>query len=275
MQTNLKSDDFCGYNIEAAPFYWVMQAGQYNNNFSYGEEGVNSLGGAPGSYIPRDVVDISSFLSGRDNILTRCSPPTPSLDAVNEPPLTMQSDDVELLVPIYTKDKRSSVELSAVDYNRWVPLYSEPQNLRHIIPELSAQRGGLNTKNYVKASWNQENFSSLSGNGRTKERAKACMMSLDPARFGPGAEGVTGYPGTNFSTGVHPDVDYVAPGKPPKSPAYPFIDITSQDLYEVGAAPCGEQFFYGAKYYDKGSCPEIKPSMLNESAVGPYQAYNS
>ena len=60
-QTNLKSDDFCGYNQASAPFFWILEAGQYENSYAYGEVGINASGGTGGSYIRPDVVDIDSF----------------------------------------------------------------------------------------------------------------------------------------------------------------------------------------------------------------------
>lgn len=297
MQTNLKSDLFCGYNNSASEMYWILDPSQYNNVYVSGEVGVSAAGGTAGSFEPADAIDISSFLRGLDSNVSRCSPPVPSLESVNTAPLHVQSDDTKFLVPLYTREKNSAIELSSVDYNRWTPLYTEPQNLRHVIPELAAQRGGLSTQAFVKAAWNQENARTLNGRTtrkegfqndasraaqglmnnegvpRTNERAKLCMLNLDPARMIPGGEDITGYPGYNFNTGRHPDVKYMAPGKPPNAPNYPFTDITSQQVYEVGAAPCGEQFFYGTKFYDKGQCPRIESTVLNSNTIG-FDAYN-
>jgi hypothetical protein len=278
MQTDLKSDDFCGYNISASEFYWTLQPGQYNNTYVMGEVGVGFQGGGPGSYIRPDVVDISSFLSGRNDNLSKCSPPVPSLDALNEPPLHLQETSTEFLVPLYTKEKRSAVELDSVDYNRWVPLYTDPQNLRHVIEETSpAQRGGLSTQLYTKAAWNQENFNNIPNNRNrnfNNNRAKLCQTTLDPARFFPGSEGITGYPGVNPLTGKKMDVTYTPPNKPPNDPNYPWKDITAQQLYDVGAAPCGPSFFSG-KNYDVGSCPQVEQTMFLDYDVEGPSAYNS
>lgn len=277
MLTGLKSDDFCGYNISAAPFYWTFEPGQYENTYAYGEVGVNANGGGPGSYMRADVVDVDSFLSGRDQILTKCTPPTPSLGSLNRPVLHPQPEmNVELLQPVYSKEKRSSNGLDAIDYNRFNYLYSNPQNLRHVIEEVAPQRGGMATQEFVKSSWNQYNNSNVVGsnnnmgflnavsNGPTLPQKQAlCQLSLDPNRVcGPECEGINGYPGVNPLTGQKASVSYIAPGKPPGDSIYPFNEITSQQLFDAGAAPCGPTFFNGVMY-NNGSCPVVNPPVLN------------
>lgn len=84
MQTGLKTDNFCGYNQAAAPFYWVFEPGQYENTYVVGEVGIIPNGGGPGSYVRPDVIDVSSFLLGTDNILTKCIPPVPDFAQVND-----------------------------------------------------------------------------------------------------------------------------------------------------------------------------------------------
>jgi len=265
MQTNLKSDDFCGYNQESAPFFWIFQKGQYANTYAIGEIGIAVNAGAAGSYIRPEIIDISSNLSGRESILTKCAPPVPSLDSLNEPELHMQNEtNSQLLLPMYTKEKRSSVELDSVDYNRWSPLYSEPQNLRHVIDETAPQRGGFDTRSFVKLSWNP----SVSGKASTTEKFdnSLCQINLDPARFGNGNESVTGYPGNDILTGVPKNTKYVEPGFPKNDPKYPFRGVTSQQIASVGGETCGNTFFSGDKY-NVGSCPKVNPIMLNDDAM--------
>lgn len=272
MQTNLKSDDFCGYNIAAAPFFYTFQPDQYHNTYVYGEIGVSANGGGPGSYTPPNVIDISSFLSGRDDILTRCLPPTPALEDLEQPPLTPQQElDASLLIPQYTKNTRSENDLSSINYNRWTPLYSEPQNLRHVIEDLSAQRGGLNTQNFIKSAWSKNN------NGMNREfregfqnseeqNPNLCMLNLDPSRVFPGSELINGYPGNDWITGRPKQVSYMAPEKPPNDPNYPWKDITSQELFNVGASACGNSYFSGPKY-DIGSCPKQELRVLKNNGA--------
>jgi hypothetical protein len=160
-QTNLKSDDFCGYNQAASPFLYIMQKPEeqgYNNTFAYGSVGVNTTS----NHVRPDVINIDSFLSGRDDILSKCNPPIPALEDSNEVPLTYQNNDnTNFLQPMYTRESKSSVNLSAISH---LPLslqphqHSNPQNVNHIIFEGAAQRGGVNTSNVMKNAWNSKNY---------------------------------------------------------------------------------------------------------------------
>jgi hypothetical protein len=249
MQTNLKTDDFCGFNQAAAPYFWTFQPGQYNNNYVYGEVGVLPQGGAAGSYVPGEVIGISSFLSGRENILTKCMPPTPALSALQEPILYQQNEDnANMLIPLYTKEKKSNSDLDSINYNRWDTLYEEPQNIRYVIPELSGQRGGLDTREFVKKAWNPKN----QGPGFADSKETCEMTLFNPNQL---MSDITGYPGTNPITGTSEKLNYFVPGKPPNDPNYPFDIITSQQITEVGGPPCGLTYFSGPNY-DIGSCHE-------------------
>lgn len=153
MQTDLKSDAFCIYNQAAAPLEYTLQKGQYYNTFPIGTVGIN----AKSNFVRPDVINIDSFLSGRDDILSKCNPPIPALDEANEPPLTYQNQqNTNRLQPVYSKEKRSAVDLSAVSY---LPLtfqpeqFNPPQDLNHIVFAGAAQRGGLNTSNLIKNSY--------------------------------------------------------------------------------------------------------------------------
>jgi hypothetical protein len=254
MQTNLESDNFCGYNQEAAPFFWVLQPASsqgYNNMYAIGEVGVPAQGGSAGSYVRPEIIDIASFLDGRDNILSKCNPPVPSLDSLNrEEPMSQQNKNASILLQKYTKEKKSAVALDSIDYNRFDPgLKVDPQNLRFVIEDFSNTRGGMDTKNYVKSSWSNQN------NVPNFDRS-LCQTVLDPSRAcGPYCEDITGY-----------NKVAVVPGKPPGQAAYPFVDITSQQIYQTGAEPCGPQFFFG-QHFDQGSCPPIDQDVL----AGRYQ----
>jgi len=265
--TNLKQDDFCSYNQSAAPFYYTFQPYQYSNTYVYGEVGINSSGGSAGSYVRPDVVDIDSFLSGRDDILSRCNPPVPGLDEVDQPPLIIQnSSNVSLLVAKDTREKKSAVDLSTVDYNRWQPnLPVDPQDLRFIIEDFSAQRGGLDSQNYTKSAWDP----TISRGSAVNGPKNACQTTLDPSRAcGPYCADVNGY---------MPNVVAVPnTGRP--QPNYPFEGITSQQVKAVGAAPCGPQMFYGPNYTE-GSCgPQPRQQVLldnnNPFATVSYSSIN-
>src|SRR5574343_1154525 len=239
MQSGLKSDNFCGYNQESSPFFWTFMPNQYSNTYVIGEVGVVPQGGAAGSYIRPDIVDVSSFLSGRDDILSKCTPPVPDMSSLNQPELRPQTaDEIQMLVPKYTRELRSVKDIDSVDYNRWAPnLPVEPQNLRFVIEDFANERGGFNTRNFVKSSWNnQNNVPNFDKN--------MCRVNLDPSRAcGPECAGINGYNQT-----------YLPTGTPPDEPQYPFVDVTSQQIQAVGASACGPQFFNGLNY-DTGSCP--------------------
>ena len=67
-QTNLQSDAFCSYNQSSAPLEWILQKDQYNNTFAIGSISIYPSENA----VRPDVINIDSFLSGRDDILSKC-----------------------------------------------------------------------------------------------------------------------------------------------------------------------------------------------------------
>ena len=78
VQTDLKSDNFCDYNTAAASFFWILDPVQNHTQFGAGETGVFT---GVGLHTPAEVIDVSSMIvaGGRDNYLTSCVPPVPSL----------------------------------------------------------------------------------------------------------------------------------------------------------------------------------------------------
>jgi hypothetical protein len=254
-QTNMKTDDFCAYNQASAIFYNIFMPGQWSNTYVYGEVGINAAGGSAGSFVRSEVIDVSSFLSGRDDILSRCNPPVPSLDEVKQAPLKNQnSNNVNLLISKFTKEKKSAVDLGAVDYNRWQPnLPSDPQNLRFVIEDFSPQRGGMNTTNYAKLAWDPKVSKGAAVNG-PRFSGKTLM---DPQRAcGEYCSPVNGLNANMVATPMM--------GKPPGQPNYPFMGPTSQQMKAVGATACAENQFYGVNY-DQGSCGTMPAQqvMLN------------
>ncbi len=250
------------YNTSAKPFYWVMESGQYANTYVFGEVGVSAAGGSFGSYVRPEVIDVSSFLSGRDDILSKCQPPVPDLAEIKMEPLREQrTKDTINLLPKYTKEKKSATDLSSVDYNRWIPQDIEVQNLRFIIEDFSAQRGGLDTQNYTKLSWTPGSFQYTDPN--------ACKKTLDPARAcGTFCEDVNGYAGRDWITGANKNVVAEGYNKLPNEPNYPFRGPYSKDVAAVGALSnnCGPNNFYGPNY-DQGSCDVPLSKMLEGVAL--------
>lgn len=242
-QTDLKSDAFCVYNQSTSPFFWVMEPGQYKNTYAFGEVGINATGGTAGSYIRPDLIDISSFLSGRDDMLSKCQPPIPDLDEIQQAPLKMQNDDAINLIPNYTREKRSAIDISAIDYNRWQLLNTEAQNPRFVIEDMWAQRGGLDSRNYTKKAWNTQ----------------ACSSNLNPNQYcGPKCSPTTGSRVQSTMLNIP---------KPPQEPDYPFQGPYSQNVVSVGAAACGPNYFYGPNF-DQGNCPDQQLSVLPNEALG-------
>jgi hypothetical protein len=255
-QTHLKaSDDFCGINQESAPFYYSFQPDQYQNTYVVGEVGVIPQGGGPGSYVRADVIDISSFLSGRNDILTKCNPPVPSLESLNKVDIkenftdnvesyvstleTQNKDITNILIPKYTRGVGSEKDISAVDYNRWQTLYTDAQNPRYILEDMSATRGGASTQQFVKNAWrNQNQIPNFDEN--------LCKINLDPSRFCEGCD---------YINGSSPNLRNQPRGKPPGQPKYPFVDITSQQIFGT-TFKGGNEFFFGPKL-EKGSIPKI------------------
>ena len=78
VQTDLKSDNFCGFNQAASSMYWILDPIQNNLQYNVGETGVFT---GVGLHTPSEVIDVSSSIvaGGRDNYLTMCNPPVPSM----------------------------------------------------------------------------------------------------------------------------------------------------------------------------------------------------
>lgn len=245
--TDIKSDAFCTYNDATKTFFWVMEPGQYENTFASGEVGIAATGGTGGSYVRPDVIDIDSFLSWRDDILSKCNPPIPSLDEINEQKLHYQKPEKRDLLPRYTREKKSAIDLAAVDYNRWTPQYIKPQLLRYVVEDMWAQRGGLDTQNYTKLAWNKGDL---------------CKTLLPPSRAcGEYCEPVSGFPGNNFNTGEKKSAIFHTIPRNKQEPDYPFTGPYSQQVHSTGASPCGDNFFYNENY-DAGNCPPAKQEVL-------------
>jgi hypothetical protein len=248
-QTNLKADDWCIQNQSAAPLEWILQKGQYNNTYAIGTVGIN----AKSNFVRPDIINIDSYLSGRDDILSKCNPPIPALDEANDAPLTYQNEDnVNFLQPIYTREKASAINLSAISYlpltfNPDLPV--DPQTLNNIIFN-EAQRGGIDTSNMIKNAWNTD----------------AMEYFLDPQRAcGKECSEVNGYMTRSPYSRDHPEAEWgKLPTGPPSSKwfngqtntqpgmARP-TQITSQMLVSLGSQASGPQQIVSTQYADPGN----------------------
>lgn len=241
-QTDLKSDDFCSYNASSQELMFRIAPYVYENTFSIGTVGINPTS----NHVRSSVINLDSYLSGRDSILAgKCAPPIPALDEANEPPLHYQNqENLNNLQPIYSREKKSAVNLSAVDYTALTfspELFTPPQNLNHIIFQGQAQRGGLNTTNLVKHSWNSEN----------------CQSFINPQRAcGKDCSEVNGYMVRQPYTKNNPEAQWgkLPDSKIPQSSWYsPGVTntqigkafgperVTTQQVVSAGAAAMGPQ----------------------------------
>lgn len=159
--TYLKTDS-CSYNQSAAPYAWISDPVQFGarNQAVIGELGVSVSGG---NVRPADI-SVSSFLSGRDSVSTRCIPPSaqPSVQPATSPietrPVMRQFTDPQgspiSLSSGYTREKKSTFDLSYNAPGLWQQeTLINFQDPRYIIESVAEQRGGLNTNSLAKSEW--------------------------------------------------------------------------------------------------------------------------
>lgn len=241
-QADLKSDDWCGYNQAAAEAQYVFQRPVqqgYKNTYAIGSVGIN----AAYNPIRPDLVNIDSFLSGRDDILSKCNPPVPALDEANEPPIHYQNEkNVNLLQPIYSRERPSAVNLSAMSYlplTLQPELFNRPQDINHIILN-EPQRGGVDTSNLFKNAWNSDAMEYFldpqRACGKECSDANGYTTRMPYSKQRPEATWGTlpkGLPSDRWNT---PGFVGTQPGK-----AITGVPITTQMLVSLGAAPSGPQ----------------------------------
>jgi hypothetical protein len=219
VQTDLKSDNFCGYNTAAAPFYWTLDPVQNHVSYNFGEVGVST---GVGLHTPASAIDVSSMIvgGGRDNVLTSCNPPVPALSphgnltddgirtnnsslqiptqgletrkndltnlnyvqnnnltdhlnsmsqnydnsenkistASGETIKKQQIDKSQFLLPNFSRLKGSAKDLSAIDFHGGFSgnkgnLHTNPQDLTHVIERMWLERGGLDSNQIIKESY--------------------------------------------------------------------------------------------------------------------------
>lgn len=113
VQTDLKSDGFCDYNTAAAPFYWILDPVQNNVQYNAGEPGVFT---GVGLHTPSEVIGVSSMIvgGGRDNYLTSCVPPQPSLPSNdgNATDASIQVNGPKLETQGFVTDRNTDAQLS-------------------------------------------------------------------------------------------------------------------------------------------------------------------
>ncbi len=270
-QTNLKTST-CAYLQSAQPLEWILAKDQYFNSFSIGTVGIN----AASNYVRPDVVNIDSYLSGRDDILTKCNPPIPAMDDVNETPLTYQNqENTNNLQPMYSREKRSAINLDSVTY---IPLtfspelFNPPQDLNHIIFQGQAQRGGLDTTNLVKHSWNSENCESFidpqRACGKDCSEVNGYMVRQPYSKNNPEAKWGKLPPSItkmSQSSWLSPGVTGTQIGK-----AFMPERVTTQEVVTAGAAAMGPQQVVPTKQVYRGHDNDVASHNKIPQRSNPY-----
>ena len=173
VQTDLKSDNFCGYNTSAAPYFWVADPVQTRVQFNSGETGVFT---GVGLHTPPQVVDVSSMIvgGGRDQYLTSCVPPKPAIsmmgnssdDSIRGTGLPLNTQGFNNTI---TKDQINSMTMKNMEEfennlnNNNLPNYSD---------EISIADGQV-----IKNNTNTEQF--LQGENTKKLRSASDYSSVD------------------------------------------------------------------------------------------------
>ena len=283
MQTGLKSTDaFCSYNQSAAPFFWTFQPSQYKNNYTIGEVGVIPSGGSAGSYIPPNVIDVSSFLMGIDTVLSKCVPPTPSLDSIRTPVIQKNTSNSGLNNGGLT-EKFGNVSvptnIPSAPYNTIVPDVSGPLKTQEdmsyiLLPKYTKELRSVNSIDAID--FNRftpslpvdpqdlrfiiEDFAVQRGGMSTRDYVKSAWSNRNNSpSYNPAICGTTLDPNTECGpdcTGIAlKSVPYQGfTNKLTNEPNFPFKDPTPEQMYSLGMTSCSPRSFYGPNY-DQGSCP--------------------
>lgn len=129
-QTDLKSDNYCGYNSSAASMYWVLDPIQNTVQYNVGEVGVPT---AVGINTPSEVIQVDSFLKDLGNYLTKCTPPAPSTENND----ILKESNIPIQGSVYTnlnemKNSPASNLENQINYNSNDALnYSKVENLNN------------------------------------------------------------------------------------------------------------------------------------------------
>jgi hypothetical protein len=255
-----------------------------------------------GSYVRPETIDVSSFLSGRDNILSKCTPPIPSLDSINNPMTNGPASGSASAgisngtqgQAMYTNMKPAGQNGLAQDISTNSGIKAQSDISYMLLPKYTKELRSVNSVDSVDYNrWVPnlpvepqnlrfviEDFANQRGGFNTRNYTRSawanqnnapgydpniCKTTLNPnAMCGKECTDVNGYPGVDPITGQRKSAIYQPPGTPPGEPGYPFIDVTSQQIASVGAAACGPQFFRGDNY-NIGSCPTSVPRVFKNS----------
>jgi hypothetical protein len=92
VQMDTTIDNLCGFEQEASGMYWVLDPVQNRLQYNVGETGIYT---GVGLNTPAQVIDVSSSIvgGGRDNLITMCIPPVPTLPIKSENSNILSNDN--------------------------------------------------------------------------------------------------------------------------------------------------------------------------------------
>lgn len=175
-----------GYEQASAPYNWTTDSTQNTEQYNLTETGINT---SIGLHTPSDIINTSSYLSDRGNILTKELPSSikeqnimysfNNMETLKREKLKLgKIDSTQFLSPLSTRGKGKEKDLSDVNWNAGfsgvpsnVPINHQDQ--KHIINRNVLERGGLNSSQIIKSTWNNATVSNPTGpineNGETQK----------------------------------------------------------------------------------------------------------
>lgn len=165
-----------GYDQINGPYNWTIDSTQNSEQYNLTETGINN---SIGVHTPSDIINVSSYLSDRGNILTKELPPEVkkqmksyslnNMDTLKQEKLKIGNiDNTQYLSPVSTRGKGKEKDLSDVD---WMAGFSGvPTNLpinhqdqTHIVDRNILERNGLDSSQIIKSTWNNATVSNPNG----------------------------------------------------------------------------------------------------------------
>ena len=163
------------YKQSEEPYNSITDLIRNKQQYNLTETGINS---SVGLHTPQEVINVSSYLSDRGNILTKeLTPEVKEILSQKNKQINTNTtstkikeniDYEQFLSPLSTRGKGKEKDLSDVDWRAGfsgessnVPVY--PQDLTHIINRNVLERGGLDSNQLIKSTWNYATVSNPDG----------------------------------------------------------------------------------------------------------------
>ena len=195
-QTDLKSDNFCGYNTAAATMYWILDPAQNRLQYNIGEVGVPT---GVGLNTPGEVIQVDSFLKDIGNYLTSCNPPAPPMPSnkgfSSDASITVQEilylfgskSNFKQVSPLPTFDNDAVLTYPSTKEN-FANNYIKNQREMNILPEVNPNDSqenlekylNLSKEKYMAADGSDKNFDDFSGTGAFTSRVVNANTFLLP-----------------------------------------------------------------------------------------------